>query len=73
MFQAAAAMRRSAELGRQVGAAICTKAGDVVTVGTNEVPKAGGGLYWEGDEPDARESLSAAIPAMSGNERSLSK
>lgn len=55
MFQAFAAARRSAELGRQVGAAICTSDGDVVAVGVNEVPKAGGGLYWEGDSHDARE------------------
>lgn len=55
MTQAAAAMRRSAELGRQVGAAICTPDGDVIAVGANEVPKPGGGLYWEGDHGDARE------------------
>ncbi len=55
MFQAIGAMRRSAELGRQVGAAICTREGAVVAVGTNEVPRAGGGLYWEGDKDDARE------------------
>lgn len=55
MTQAAAAMRRSAELGRQVGAAICTVDGDVVAVGVNDVPKAGGGLYWEGDPGDRRE------------------
>lgn len=55
MFQAVAAARRSAELGRQVGAAICTPNGDVVAIGVNEVPKAGGGLYWEGDAEDARE------------------
>jgi deoxycytidylate deaminase len=55
MTQAAAAMRRSAELGRQVGAAICTEDGDVVAVGVNEVSKPGGGLYWEGDRHDARE------------------
>lgn len=53
--QAAAAMRRSAELGRQVGAAICTPGGEVVAVGVNEVPKPGGGLYWEGDPGDRRE------------------
>jgi deoxycytidylate deaminase len=55
MFQAVAASLRSAELGRQVGAAICTQDGAVISVGTNEVPKAGGGLYWEGDPHDARE------------------
>jgi deoxycytidylate deaminase len=55
MFQAFAAARRSAELGRQVGAAVCTSDGDVVAVGVNEVPKSGGGLYWEGDPNDGRE------------------
>jgi cytidine deaminase len=55
MFQAVAAARRSAELGRQVGAAVCTSEGDVIAVGVNEVPKSGGGLYWEGDADDARE------------------
>jgi deoxycytidylate deaminase len=55
MFQALAAGRRSAELGRQVGAAICTHDGAVLAVGTNEGPRAGGGLYWEGDPDDARE------------------
>ncbi len=55
MFQAVAASKRSAELGRQVGASICTNDGAVIAVGTNEVPRAGGGLYWEGDPDDARE------------------
>jgi cytidine deaminase len=55
MFQAVAASLRSAELSRQVGAAICTRDGAVISVGTNEVPRAGGGLYWEGDPHDARE------------------
>ncbi len=56
-FQAMGAALRSAELGRQVGCAICTASGDVVAVGTNEVPKAGGGLYWAGDDPDQREFM----------------
>jgi deoxycytidylate deaminase len=55
MFHAQAAALRSAELGRQVGAAISTEEGDIVAVGTNEVPKAGGGLYWCDDRPDRRE------------------
>lgn len=55
MFQAVAAAKRSADLGRQVGASICTADGAVVAVGTNEVPRAGGGLYWPGDRDDARE------------------
>ena len=49
MFHAKAAALRSADLGRQVGAAIVNADGDVIAVGANEVPKAGGGLYW----PDA--------------------
>lgn len=54
MFFAKAVAVRSASLGRQVGAAAMTPAGDLLTVGTNEVPKAKGGLYWEGDKPDDR-------------------
>jgi deoxycytidylate deaminase len=55
MVHAKAAALRSAELGRQVGAAVSRDNGDIVAVGTNEVPKAGGGLYWCGDKPDMRE------------------
>ena len=55
MFHAQAAALRSAELGRQVGAAIATGAGDIVAVGCNEVPRAMGGLYWCDDKPDKRE------------------
>jgi deoxycytidylate deaminase len=55
MFLAEAAALRSAEMGRQVGAVVATSQGDVVAVGTNEVPKAMGGLYWTGGEPDARD------------------
>lgn len=46
---------RSAEPGRQVGACLTAPDGEVIALGTNEVPKAGGGLYWEGDPGDARE------------------
>jgi deoxycytidylate deaminase len=55
MFQAFAASLRSAQLGRQVGAAILSPAGDLLAVGTNEVPKSGGGSYWEGDRDDQRD------------------
>lgn len=54
MFHARAAALRSSDLGRQVGAVICTPEGDITTTGTNEVPKAGGGQYWPKDEPDRR-------------------
>jgi cytidine deaminase len=55
MFHAKAAALRSAELGRQIGCAISRTNGDIVAVGTNEVPRAGGGLYWCDDQPDMRE------------------
>jgi deoxycytidylate deaminase len=55
MFMAYASSARSAQPGRQVGAAIATKDGEVVSVGCNEVPKRNGGLYWQGDEPDHRD------------------
>lgn len=55
MFHAHAAALRSAEMGRQVGCSIANRDGDIVAVGCNEVPKAGGGLYWCGDHPDRRE------------------
>jgi deoxycytidylate deaminase len=55
MMHAATAALRSAELGRQVGAAICTKDGAVIATGTNEVPRAFGGQYWEGDKGDERD------------------
>jgi deoxycytidylate deaminase len=53
-FMAAGAARRSAELGRQVGAAIVND-GSIVAVGTNEVPKYGGGSHWEEDGTGNRE------------------
>lgn len=55
MFFAQAAALRSLDLSRQVGAAIATPDGDIVATGCNEVPKFGGGLYWEGDEGIARD------------------
>jgi cytidine deaminase len=55
MFHAQAAALRSAELGRQVGAVIATEAGNIVAVGCNEVPKAGGGFYWADDNHDNRD------------------
>ncbi|MFY9745597.1 MAG: anti-phage dCTP deaminase [Acidobacteriaceae bacterium] len=55
MFLATGAALRSAELGRQVGAAITTDDGSIISLGTNEVPKVGGGQYWAGDNPDFRE------------------
>lgn len=63
MFQAQAAALRSSDLGRQVGAAIATSEGDIVALGTNDVPKAGGGLYWADDNPDGRDFHSPEDPS----------
>jgi deoxycytidylate deaminase len=54
-YMAAAAALRSVDLSRQVGAAILTEHGDVVSLGCNEVPKAGGGNYWYDDDPRVRD------------------
>jgi deoxycytidylate deaminase len=50
MFMAYAASLRSGDLSRQVGAAVIDSHGDLISVGCNEAPKSGGGLY---DPPTA--------------------
>jgi deoxycytidylate deaminase len=49
MFLAFSAALRSGDLSRQVGAVITSRSGDVVAIGTNDVPIAGGGLCWPGE------------------------
>lgn len=63
MFHAHAAALRSASLARQVGSALAAPDGAIVAVGANEVPKAGGGLYWEDDEPDHRDHVEGYDPS----------
>ena len=63
MYHARSAALRSADMNRQVGAAILKKEGDLIAVGCNDVPKAGGGLYWPGDQDDARD-FQKGIDAM---------
>jgi cytidine deaminase len=55
MHYARSAALRSADLNRQVGAAIVRPEGDLIAVGCNDVPKAGGDLYWPEDKGDARD------------------
>jgi len=56
MYLAEAAALRSADLSRQVGAAILDQDGEVLALGGNEVPMAGGGQYWGDDDgPDYRD------------------
>ncbi|HEV7255746.1 MAG TPA: anti-phage dCTP deaminase [Mesorhizobium sp.] len=55
MYAAKSASLRSADLSRQVGAAIFTGDGELIAQGCNEVPKALGGTYWDLEEPDFRD------------------
>lgn len=55
MFMAKAAALRTIDLSRQVGAAIFSRAGEIMSLGSNEVPKASGGSYWEDEEHDDRD------------------
>jgi deoxycytidylate deaminase len=55
MYAAKSASLRSSDLSRQVGAAIFNDNGEILTQGCNEVPRAFGGTYWDGEEPDFRD------------------
>ncbi len=55
MYAAKSASLRSADLSRQVGAAIFSSDGELITQGCNEAPKAFGGTYWDSEEPDYRD------------------
>lgn len=54
MYAAYAASLKSACLSRQVGASIANNSGDIISVGWNDVPAGGGGLYNEDSENDQR-------------------
>jgi deoxycytidylate deaminase len=62
MYIAKSASLRSSDLSRQVGAAIFSPSGTIATMGCNEVPKAGGGTYWPGDEGDDRDFVQGYDP-----------
>src|ERR1700730_925031 len=55
MFLAKAAALRTLDLSRQVGAAIFSPAGEVLALGSNEVPMAEGGTYWSDERFDDRD------------------
>jgi deoxycytidylate deaminase len=55
LFAAKAAALRTVDLSRQVGAAIFLPSGEVIALGSNEVPKAGGGTYWCDEQFDDRD------------------
>lgn len=55
MFVAKAAALRALDLSRQVGAAVFSSDGEIISIGSNEVPKGSGGTYWSDDDFDDRE------------------
>ena len=55
MYLAKTASLRSSDLSRQVGAAIFTESSEIISLGSNEVPKAYGGTYWPDSRSDARD------------------
>lgn len=63
MFMAFSSSLRSADLSRQVGAVI-TKENNIVSTGANDIPKAGGGLYW----PKYSESTNEIVDALNGRD-----
>lgn len=62
MHHAYTAQMQSACLSRQVGAAVVDVHANVVATGTNEVPKAGGGVYGESFEPEPHDARCAMFP-----------
>lgn len=59
MFMAFSASLRSADLSRQVGAVVA-RGEDIISTGANDVPKAGGGLYWPSMEHSDKYEISDA-------------
>jgi deoxycytidylate deaminase len=63
LFLAEAQASRSAGLRGSVGCALIDGVGDVIALGTNEVPRAGGGQYWADSADDARDVHNGTDPA----------
>lgn len=66
MHAATAAAMRSACLSRQVGAALLDEAGNLLSTGTNEVPRAGGGVYGDTFGPESEDHRCAFRPLPDG-------
>src|SRR5207302_564727 len=58
---------------RQVGAAIAAPSGELLALGCNDVPKAGGDLYWPGDDGDARDFQRGFDPIVEERRQILSE
>jgi deoxycytidylate deaminase len=63
LYLAKAASLRSAGLRGAIGCVILDQCGDVVAVGTNEVPRGGGGQYWCDSPDDSRDFHRGQDPA----------
>ena len=80
MHAAAGAAMRSACMSRQVGAALVDRDGNLIATGTNEAPKAGGGVYGSGFVADEEiiavsmeTNIAATLPIKNRSRRSSSK
>lgn len=63
LFLAEGQSRRSAGMRGGVGCVLIDAVGDVIALGTNEVPRAGGGQYWADSPDDARDLRNGVDPA----------
>jgi deoxycytidylate deaminase len=63
LFLAEGQASRSAGLRGRVGCALLDEVGDVIALGANEVPRAGGGQYWADSPDDARDLHGGVDPA----------
>lgn len=54
MYTAFSAALRSSCLSRQVGATLASENGQIIAIGSNDVPRYAGGTYLEGSTPDHR-------------------
>jgi deoxycytidylate deaminase len=70
-YIATSAALRSLDTSRQVGAAIFSDSREVVALGCNEVPKAGGGTYWEGDRSEPHRDFDEGQDANATSKRRL--
>lgn len=71
MYAAKSASLRSADLSRQVGAAIFSDEGELIVQGCNEAPKALGGTYWDLEKPDYRDIKIGFDPNHSARDQLL--
>jgi deoxycytidylate deaminase len=71
MYHAHAAAMRSSCLSRQVGASILDAQGNLLSVGTNEVPRFGGGTYDGSSEQDDRCFVNRKLCSNSVNQNKI--